>query len=161
LLDIVPVTHDTIIVAMSDAMIVLNAQNRVIDLNPAASRLIGWNMSAVFGRPIQQVLSGFPTLIAACYGEIETRLEIVFNPSPPPARLEIASAPAKGPVGLVDTESAAKRHYEAQVLPQSDAHGKITGRLLTLRDITARRQAEETQRFLAEASTLLASSLDY
>ena len=65
------------------------------------------------------------------------------------------------PIEPAQAPSAAQRRYEAQVLPQHDAQGKLTGRLLTLRDITARTQADATQRFLAEASTLLASSLDY
>jgi signal transduction histidine kinase/CheY-like chemotaxis protein/PAS domain-containing protein/HPt (histidine-containing phosphotransfer) domain-containing protein len=158
LLDIVPVAHDTIIAGMSDGMIVLDARNRVVDLNPAASHLIGWDIAAAFGKPVEQVLAGFPALVECCRGEAEARLEITFSPSQPPAGLEVDHRPAEAPF---EQAGAAQRHYEAQVLPQSDARGKITGRLLTLRDITPRRQAEATQRFLAEASALLASSLDY
>ena len=161
LLDIVPVAHDTIIASMSDGMIVLDARNRVVDLNSAASRLIGWEIAEAFGKPVDQVLAGFPALVACCDGEAEARFEIVFSPSKTPAGHEADQSPAEERLEQAGEAGAPQRHYEAQMLPQSDARGKITGRLLTLRDITPRRQAEANERFLAEASTLLASSLDY
>jgi two-component system NtrC family sensor kinase len=65
-------------------------------------------------------------------------------------------------------------HYETQRLhrdgtrldvsltisPIRDGTGQIIGASKIARDITARKQAEKTHQFLAEASTLLASSLD-
>jgi PAS domain S-box-containing protein len=49
----------------------------------------------------------------------------------------------------------------ASAAPVRDPDGTIIGAVLLLRDITERKRAEEVQRFLAEASTLLAESLDY
>jgi signal transduction histidine kinase/DNA-binding response OmpR family regulator/HPt (histidine-containing phosphotransfer) domain-containing protein len=88
-------------------------------------------------------------------------VEVVLDANTASANLVGAAVPAVAPIGSAAAPGAAQRRYEAQVLPQHDAQGKIAGRLLTLRDITARTQADATQRFLAEASTLLASSLDY
>src|SRR5262249_12448069 len=45
--------------------------------------------------------------------------------------------------------------------PIKDGKGAITGVILVFRDITERKQAEIAQRFLADSSTVLASSLDY
>ncbi|HEX9439083.1 MAG TPA: histidine kinase N-terminal 7TM domain-containing protein, partial [Roseiflexaceae bacterium] len=137
LLDILPVAHNTIIEGMRDGMIVLDARNRVVDLNPAAARLTALPARSALGRPIAQVLADQPALVALCAGDTEARLELRFG------------------------ERDAQRDYETHVSPLSDRRGRLTGRLLTLRDITERRKAEETHRFLADASTLLASSLDY
>ncbi|MEP0869981.1 PAS domain S-box protein [Trichocoleus desertorum AS-A10] len=45
--------------------------------------------------------------------------------------------------------------------PLFDEQGNVRGCVGAFLDITERKQAEESQRFLAEASTLLAASLDY
>ncbi|HEY9806773.1 MAG TPA: GAF domain-containing protein, partial [Candidatus Obscuribacterales bacterium] len=45
--------------------------------------------------------------------------------------------------------------------PLFDEQGKVRGCVGAFLDITERKQAEDAQRFLAEASTLLATSLDY
>ncbi|HEY9858022.1 MAG TPA: PAS domain S-box protein [Candidatus Obscuribacterales bacterium] len=45
--------------------------------------------------------------------------------------------------------------------PLFDEQGKVRGCVGAFLNITERKQAEESQRFLAEASTLLATSLDY
>lgn len=59
-----------------------------------------------------------------------------------------------------DQESP-RRWIQAFIYPLKDEVGTIREVSLILQDITERKQAEEAQRFLAEASTLLASSLDY
>jgi PAS domain S-box-containing protein len=47
------------------------------------------------------------------------------------------------------------------VSPIKDADGRIIGASTIARDITERKRKEQAERFLAEASTILASSLDY
>jgi PAS domain-containing protein len=41
LFDLVPVARDILIESMGDCLLVLDDQNRVIDINPAARRLVG------------------------------------------------------------------------------------------------------------------------
>jgi PAS domain S-box-containing protein len=137
LLDIVPVAHDRIIQEMGDGIIVADAQNRVVDINPAAAYLIDRNLAAIIGQPIQDILPNQPTLIETCRDDGEGLVEI---------RLDQQNEP---------------RDYEVQISPLRDRRGQVTGRLLTLHDITERKRTAELQQFLAEASTLLASSLDY
>jgi PAS domain S-box-containing protein len=57
LLDIVPVARDAVIESMSDGVIALDAQNRIVDLNPAARQSIGLTASEAIGQPVAQVLS--------------------------------------------------------------------------------------------------------
>ena len=41
LLEIVPIARDRVVEEISDAVLVLDRQNRIVDLNPAACQLIG------------------------------------------------------------------------------------------------------------------------
>ena len=53
------------------------------------------------------------------------------------------------------------RHYQSFVSPFRDANGEIIGTLAVSWNISARKHIEDTVRLLAEASLILASSLDY
>lgn len=64
-----------------------------------------------------------------------------------------------------ETVGIRKDGSRAQVVvcisPIRDADGKISGATSIARDITARKRAEDAQRFLAEAAAALSTSLDY
>ncbi|MBI4498683.1 MAG: GAF domain-containing protein [Chloroflexi bacterium] len=51
--------------------------------------------------------------------------------------------------------------YQSHVEPLYSAAGRLLGRIGVALDITERKRAEEAQRFLAEAGSVLAASLDY
>jgi len=51
LLDIImPIAHDAILQSMADGVIILDTQQRVIEINPAAQNIIGGNRSEIIGR---------------------------------------------------------------------------------------------------------------
>lgn len=54
--DLVPIARDVLIEKMKDAVVVLDATHRVIDLNPAAQRLINDSLVHLMGKPIQDIL---------------------------------------------------------------------------------------------------------
>jgi len=58
--DIVPVARDTVIEGMGDAVMILDARNRIVDLNPAAQHLIGCIVSEVTGQSVEQVWPDWP-----------------------------------------------------------------------------------------------------
>jgi PAS domain S-box-containing protein len=59
LLDIVmPVAHDAILKSIADGVIILDTQQRVIELNPAAQIIIGLKKSDVIGQMYTKVLPG-------------------------------------------------------------------------------------------------------
>jgi PAS domain-containing protein len=58
--DIVPMARDTVIEGMRDAVMVLDAHNCIVDLNPAAQHLIGCTVSEVTGQPVEQVWPDWP-----------------------------------------------------------------------------------------------------
>jgi signal transduction histidine kinase/CheY-like chemotaxis protein len=53
------------------------------------------------------------------------------------------------------------RFFSSTIEPLRDHHGVVDGLLMFSHDVTERRRAESSTRFLAEASATLASSLDY
>lgn len=53
------------------------------------------------------------------------------------------------------------RYYQARLVPEFARDGSTEQVLTVSRDITERKQAEDSQRFLADASTILSVSLDY
>lgn len=70
LFDVVPVARNRAIEQMRDGMLVLDAENRIADLNWAAQALIGAVKSKVIGLKALEGLSAHPDL-----------LELALNPS--------------------------------------------------------------------------------
>jgi PAS domain S-box-containing protein len=135
LFDIVPVARAMVIESMDDGMIALDAQNRIIDLNPTAQRMLDPSSSQAIGRPIEQVLGGWNDFVEQ-YGHVSK---------------------AQGEITL--GEGDARRDYEARISPLSDRREGLTGRLVILRDITRRKQAEQTLRRRNRELTLLNSAI--
>ncbi len=122
LFDIVPVARDAVIENMDDIVIVIDEQNRVVDANPSALRLVGQPASAVIGEPFGQFLAGQQELIEQ-YREVEQ------------ARAEVT-------IG----ENENQRHFDLRISPVHNQRGDLTGRLIVLHDITPLKQASEALR---------------
>jgi PAS domain S-box-containing protein len=120
LLDVVPVARDAVIEGMGDGVIVLDAQDRVVDLNPAAERIVGYTLADTIGQPVAQVLCNWPGLCERLSDEVEgTQLEIALG------------------------EGVAERAFGVGISPLRGRGGIVTGRLIVLRDITERVRAED------------------
>ncbi len=115
MLDIVPVARDVLIESMSDGVIVLDARSRVVDINPAACQVIGHGASQVVGQRAEVVFAAWPGLIEHYQDTADKRVEIAFGTT---------------------------QWFDLRVSPLYDRRQQLTGRLLVLRDITARKQAE-------------------
>jgi len=120
LLDIVPVAHDAVIKGMRDGMVVLDIQNRIVDINPAAQQIIGHTDSKIIGQKITSVLPTQCGLVEPYCGadEVEADSEIVLG------------------------EGEAQRYYDLRVSPLYDRLGP-KGHLFLLYDITERKFNEE------------------
>jgi len=141
MLDIVPVARDIVMEHMSDGVIVLDHQNRVVDLNSAAQALFGRTPSEAIGQPIIQVLADWPALAERCQNEGSVHTELTLP-----------------------TED--KQHiFDLRISPFRDRRGQLSGRLMVWRDITERKRAEEELRKLSRAveqssSTIVITDLD-
>ncbi len=121
-LDIVPVARDAVIESLSDGVIALDTQDRIVDLNPAAQSIIGYTAAEAIGQPVALVLASWSDLIERHSDVTEVREEMVV------------------------AEDETRRWYDLRVSPLVDQRGHLTGRLVVLRDITERKQAEEALR---------------
>ena len=124
LLDVIPAARDAVFEGMDDAIVVLDMQDRVVDLNSAGQIIVGPAEKAVIGLPLVEVLPDQRLLLEQFLKIGQLRNEITF--------------------GIEDTS----RTFELRLSPLYNRRGRLNGRLMVLRDITQRKQVE---RKLAEA----------
>ncbi len=135
LLDIVPVAREAVLESMGDAVIVLDAQNRIVDLNPAAQQIIDSPTPAVIGSLLSQVLPISQEFVECACDESEANEELVL-----------------------EDESLRGHTFDPRMSPLYDRRGNLAGRLLVLRDITDRKAMEEALR-LAHDQAMEASRM--
>lgn len=139
LLDIVPTARTAVFASLHDAVLTLDAQNRIVDLNPAAESLIGKPEKEVIGRRIEDVFAHRPALIAT-YGDVpEAQAELSFEDIDPP------------------------RYYDMRISSIYDQRPHPMARVVVIRDISAQKiaeKAEREERLLAEALRDVAVALN-
>jgi len=149
LLDLVPVARDSVIENMTDGVLVLDAQNRIVDANPAVLDLVGAkSASDVIGKPAGQVWSRYPHLLDQYRNIDQAQTEITI-------------------------ERGGQTHFfELRISPLRNRNGDLTGRLFIAHDISklkaaaaqiqaqnetllrTNRELAETQKLAEEASRL-------
>jgi signal transduction histidine kinase len=118
--DLAPIARDRLVERLVDGVLVLDAQDRVVDLNPAARRMLEPLLSEPIGRRMEETLRSWPELLATLLG-------------PPVAHTTIPRDAAPD-----------VRSYMVSISPLSDPHGQCAGRLVIWHDVTVlRRQQEE------------------
>jgi PAS domain S-box-containing protein len=143
LLDIIPVARDIVIQNMNDGVIVLDGHQRILDLNPAAIALVGAQQPSLIGKPAAGALPWWPHL-------------------PDPNNFD-------GPLAPLNMELEhrnGQRHLQI-VLSDLIYKAKHLGYLVTLRDVTAvkkaqdaLRQSEERFKSLSENAPVIIFTLD-
>lgn len=122
LLDIVPIARHTVVEQMSDGVLVLDAQGRVVDINPAAQQLMKIDgQSLPIGQFARELLAPWPILRDRFSGVSSAQQEITV-PENPDQTIDLRIAP---------------------ILSQD---GEAYGRLIILRDISKRTLAERELR---------------
>ena len=129
LFTLVPVARHTLLENMSDGLLVLDEEHRVVDFNDAARRLIGQPAPRIFGRPLSESWEEAWPQLAAPYGASMSQASLSLN------------------------ENGARRDYEVKM--SSLATGEhVIGRLLVIRDVTERSLMEESLRQQALTDSL-------
>lgn len=125
LLTLVPIARERLIEEIPDGVLVLDAENRVVDVNPAAQEILDRSSTEVIGRPLTEV--------QACCGWWADSLEASEE-----MRAEEISL----------GEGTHKRYYDLRMSPLRRPDGKLAGRLVVMRDISRRKQVEEEREAL-------------
>ena len=142
LFDLIPFARNTLVDNMPDGVIVLDADDRVVDINPAAIKLSGYDGPTPIGLSIWDMFKEYQHLIEPFRDkqDIQTELDL---PGDPPRYLGVK----------IDN------------IPTGDK--ATTGQIITLRNITRRKTSEineqEQRQFaeaLADTASIINSSLD-
>ncbi|GAB4494724.1 MAG: hypothetical protein Fur0016_31940 [Anaerolineales bacterium] len=118
ILEVVPLARDLVLEHLRDAIITLDSQNRIVDLNPSAQSLLGVQRKDVFGQTLTDVLPPFHPL-----------RELILN-----------SAISQ----QVHIPQPFDRYYDVENIPVKDKRSqKQRGWLIVLHDITERKKTEQ------------------
>ncbi|MGB5960059.1 MAG: response regulator [Coleofasciculaceae cyanobacterium] len=125
--------------AMNDGVFLLNSQGRVLRCNWAMSQFLQKPQVEIIGYPHQELMQSVlgMTEVTAFFRTQETQRR---------EKLEIQMS---------------GQWYAVTVDPMFNQQGAFNGAVYRVVDITDRRRAEESVRFLSEASAVLSASLDY
>ncbi|HTX91569.1 MAG TPA: histidine kinase N-terminal 7TM domain-containing protein [Anaerolineales bacterium] len=134
LLDLVPIARDTVVESMSDGWMVIDMNNRVVDLNPAAEDLIGLPRERIFGHPAERILSNWPKL----------------NQEPSVREMEI-----KGSVKV----HGEWRFLNVRILPLINPLEKQIGKVVLWRDITERKKSDDARQKARDEMFVLLHSI--
>ena len=118
LFDLAPVARNAVIEGMRDGMIVLDLEDRISDLNPAAGAILDAPVREALGMPAAEVFGEWILL-----SETGIRGEEAMEVSLP--------------------SGAEERFYEVDLIPLTDKRAQPAGRLMILQDITERKALDQ------------------
>jgi sigma-B regulation protein RsbU (phosphoserine phosphatase) len=133
LVDLAPLARSAVVENMGDAVFVLDAFGRVVDVNPAGLTLAASSRAALLGRDGQQLLDATPSAHFS------------------PGILTLATGRA------TSADEGERRTFDIDRQPLTDASGRAAGELVVLREVTERvRDRERLEQVLADRSRVAA-----
>jgi len=118
LFDVVPLARTTVIENMGVGFMVLDLQNRVLDINPAFEKIVDCTASMAAAQPVEKVCQKVPALLKVCEKSIShSDFSICDNNAP--------------------------KVYEVLYSPLIDNKRQLIGRLVVTYDITEIKKAEQ------------------
>ncbi len=128
LLDLTPLARGAVVDGMNDAVIVIDNQHRVADLNPAAATLLNRSVRDTIGQPIADLLAARSDLIERYGNADDVRAEIELGPP------------------------EWRRTYELAITPLTTRRGVQRGRIAVLHDVTEHKLAQAELQEAKEAA---------
>ncbi len=128
MLDLRPIASSVLYEGIRDALVAVDQENRIVDMNVPASELTGKMVGEVIGRPAREVFEAMPALVE---------------------RLEAESADSRGEIEVA--EDGLARCYDLRIWPLLDRRERPLGKLVTLHDVTElKRVQDELERINSE-----------
>ena len=134
LMDIVPIARDMVVESMSEGWMVLDLNNRIVDLNPAAEKLLGVTREETFGKPAEDLLQNWPKL----------------NEQPSVREMEF-----QGSINV----NGELRYLSVRILPLIHPTGQQLGRVVLWRDIADRRRVDNSRQLARDEMFVLLHSI--
>ena len=129
LFNIVPVARNKVIENMTDGVIVLDLQGRIMDANPSFLQLSGYSSKEIVGQLFGKILGGNLDLERINH---ETQAQIAIG------------------------KGKEERHFQVLISPLYQRHQILAGRVAVLRDITTSKQAaEEREKLIGDLQIAL------
>jgi diguanylate cyclase (GGDEF)-like protein/PAS domain S-box-containing protein len=138
LFGIIPVARDLVIETASDGVVVVDNENRILDANAAALRLLSDINENVEGMNLHEFLQNLPDVDRKLMGVTQGRVEVTLKST-----------------DLIT--------LDVNITPMRDQNGLVNGRILVMRDITDLKNIqnnEREQRLLASSLSDIASALN-
>lgn len=120
-MDLVPIARGHLIENMSDGVLVLNTQGRIVDINPAMETFLEAPPASFIGKNVSEALNIWNESTEHLMQGLETRTELRMP-------------------------NKTSRYLELRVTPLYDNDQRLSGRLIIFRDITDRKEVENDLR---------------
>jgi PAS domain-containing protein len=118
LLDIIPIARHVLIENMGDGVLVLDSQNRLVDINPAAEQVLGSLEKSRIGKPVETIFSGWSEIVKA-FQDVKDTYTVIPISDPP------------------------RGYFDLRISPLYDNDHRFLGRLVVWRDITTLKRAQD------------------
>jgi PAS domain S-box-containing protein len=121
LLDVAPVTRElgreAVFAEMEDAVIIVDGGGRIVDVNAAAGRIVSDDPGALSGRELSTELPDIAATVPATGERAQAEMGLELD--------------------------GATRYFDIRITPLFRSYGVVSGHLISLRDVTTRRQREQ------------------
>lgn len=116
-----PIAYETVFQTIKDGVIVLDLENVITDINPAAARSLGKTPKSIIGTSVEETFSPWQHLLAK-YRDTADAIDLIDE---------------------IELDLGGKKYFiSVRGTPLRNHRGAITGRIFTLRDVTERKNHE-------------------